>query len=393
MGANIDGPRPLRPDEFRDAMALAEHCFGYESGGLEARMPHCFDESRPDRHVIIKRDDEIVSHVVCVPTELRAGDVCVPCYGIAGVATDPDHRGNGYMTQLLEFCLRRAEEDGVPIVELEGDRVGYGRFGWENAGREYRFRITRRSFDAPEPVVNDGTDLVYPVRPGNADLESIERVHEAERYRITRDQDQYERLLGQRGLETLVYDGDRPAYLCHRGAEPTSVLEFGGSERGVATLLDRVLQDDEIMLYTHPHHPLVSLFVEVSTDWTLLSHRKLNVLDLPTVLEAYEPLLEDRWTTAVDGIGTSTTGGSVTLAIAADDRNPSSRETPVTIRFEDAGVHVERTDRKPDLVLDRRTMTHFLFGSPDACYEVKQTHPFLGTVLPLEYYFWQTETI
>ncbi|WP_207592809.1 GNAT family N-acetyltransferase [Halomontanus rarus] len=393
MGANIDGPRTLRPDEFRDAMALAERCFGHEPGGLEARMPHCFDESRPDRHAIIKRDDEVVSHVVCVTAELRAGDVLVPCRGIAGVATDPDHRGNGYMTRLLEFCLRRIEADGVPLAELEGDRVGYGRFGWENAGREYRFRITRRSFDAAGPVADVGTDLVHPVRTESGDLDAIERVHEAEQYRIARDRDQYERLFGQRGLETLVYDGDRPAYLCHRGAEPTSVLEFGGSERGVTALLDRVLEGDDITLYTHPHHPLVSLFVDTATDWSLVPHRKLNVLDLPAVLEAYEPLLEDRWTSAVDGVGVSIAGGSVTLAIAPDDRNPPSRPTPVTIRFEGPDVEVGRTDREPDLVLDRRTMTRLLFGSPDACHEVKRTHPFLGAVLPLEYYFWQTETI
>lgn len=38
-------------------------------------------------------------------------------------------------------------------------------------------------------------------------------------------------------------------------------------------------------------------------------------------------------------------------------------------------------------------MVHRLFGSPDIHRPEVRSNPFLEAVLPLEYYFWQTETI
>lgn len=383
MTVAIDGPRLAHPEEFRETMTLTERCFGFERGGLERRMPHCFDASRPDRHAIVKRDGRVVSHVACIPAELRAGDAAVECHGIAGVATDPDHRGDGHMTRLLGFWLDRLDSRNVPLAELEGDRLGYGRFGWENAGREDRYRIDRRSF-AAEPVEADG------VRPYRTpmDLELIMEIHERERYRVTRDRRRYERLLDQRDLETLVVGGDRPAYLSYRGTDPASVLEFGGSREGVATLLAAVLESaTELEVFTHPHHPLVSLLCDVAIDWETAPHRKLNVLDLPRTVEAYRPLLADRWSAVTDEFGA--VSGSVTLAVGGS----SEPTEAVTITYDESDVYVERTARDPDVALDRRTMTRLLFGPSDACWQIGRSRPFLRAVLPLEYYFWRTETI
>lgn len=376
-----DRPRLIRPNEFREAMALTERCFGYDSGGLEARMPHCFDASRPERHAVVKRDGAVVSHVACIPAELRAGNANIECHGIAGVATDPDHRGNGYMTQLIEFWLDRLSSKGVPLAELEGDRVGYGHFGWENAGRETGYRITDRSF----AVGSDGTDTVRPYEED--DIELIVDIHEHERYRIVRDRRRYERLFDQRDLETIVYEGSRPAYLSYRGTDPASVLEFGGSREGLTTLLAHVLTSaTEIELFTHPHHPHVPLFRDLALDWETRPHRKLNLLDLPGTVRAYEPLLSDRWSAVVEGFGSIS--GEITLGI-----DETGTAEAVTIAYDDSGTRIERTDREPEVSLDRRTMTGVLFGSSDDCWSIKRSHPFLRAVLPLEYYFWRTETI
>lgn len=363
-------------------MTRTERCFGFERGGLERRMPHCFDESRPDRHAIIKRDGSVVSHVACIPATLQAGSATIECPGIAGVATDPNHRGNGYMKRLVEFWLERLDSRDVPLAELEGDRLRYGRLGWENAGREDRYRITDRSFTA-EP---GETTEVRNYR-GSADLGMVMEIHEGERYRVSRDRRRYERLLDQQDLETLVVAGDQPAYLSYRGTDPASVLEFGGSQEGVTTLLAAVLESAAALeVYTHPHHPLVPLFCDVAASWETIPHRKLNVLDLPRVVAAYEPLLADRWSTAVGDLGS--VSGSVTLAI-----DGSSPTEAVMITYEDTDIRIERTTRKADVSLDRLAMTRLLFGSPDACWPIKRSRPFLRVVLPLEYYFWQTETI
>lgn len=387
MDQSVDGPRLARPEEFREAIALAERCFGFDPGGLEGIMPHCFDENHPERHAVVKRDDEVVSHVVCVPAQLRAGEARVECGGIAGVATHPDHRGNGYMTRLIEFWLDRLDDRGVPLAELEGDRVRYGRFGWENAGRETVYRVTRRSFDG-EPTA-DG-----PVRPyrGPADVPTIRNVHETERYRVGRDRERYERLLGQSGLETLVYDGDRPAYLCHDGEEPVTVEEFGGGRSGVAALLQRVLErSEEVEVYAHPRHSLVSLFRDVAADWEHRPHRKLNLLDVEGALESYRPLLERRWSSICGGLGGRS--GTVSVGVSNGDGRTESSSAALIRYGDDGRVSIERTDGEPDVEMDRRRLTRLLFGTADDYHSVKRERPFLSAVLPLEYYFWQTETI
>lgn len=74
--------------------------------------------------MVVTVGDEIATHAVRISAEL-----------VAGVATHPDHRENGYRTRVLEFCLADLAADGVPIAELEGYRPGYARFGFEDAGR------------------------------------------------------------------------------------------------------------------------------------------------------------------------------------------------------------------------------------------------------------------
>ena len=385
-------PRLIRPEEFDPCMALVNDCFGHDRGHLEARMPHCFDAAHPERHAVIERNGEIVSHVACVPAQLRAGDARIDCGGIAGVATHPDHRGNGHMRRLLSFWLDRLVDRGVSLAELEGDRVRYGRYGWENAGREHRYRIGRRAFRL-EPAI----DAVRRYR--SDDLEIIREIHERERFAVVRDRRRYERLLDQTGLETLVVDGPEAAYCCHRGDPPT-ILEFGGASEGVAALLSRLLEGhEEIVVYTHPAHPLASLFRDVATEWEGVPHRKLNLLDLPTTVEAYEPLLAERWKRILESgpdFGSCAPPGDVTLAVENDGESvwtPPNACQSVTLRFERDGLRVDRANGEPDVSLGRAEMVDFLFGPSDARPALGRSRPALDLVLPLEYYFWQTETI
>lgn len=369
--------RLLEPDEFREAMELAELCFGRAPGNLERRMPHCFDEEHPERHAVVEVGGELVSHVVCVPATLRAGPARIDCVGIAGVATHPDHRGNGHMSALLEFWLERLDDRAIPIAELEGDRRRYGRFGWENAGREHRYRITERSFDG----AGGDPEAVRPLE--GTDLDSLMAVHETERYGVARDRRRYGQLLGQAGLETVVTEDGAFSYLSYRGNDLASVLEFGGTPSGIRDLVAATLERaSKLEVYTHPRHPLDPVFRSVATDWSTIPHRKLNILDLAGLLAAYQPFLTERWARFRPVL--DPTDSTVSLGIDGGQA--------VTLRFGET-VTVERTDGTPDISLDRRRMVDFLFGSPHRYWPIDDSFPELEVVLPLEYYFWETETI
>lgn len=374
-----DGPRLAEPGEFDDIAGLLNRCFGFD---VPPRMPHCFDPDRLERHAVVVANGEVVSHVACVPAELVAGDAGIDCYGIAGVATDTAHRGKGYMDDLLGFWLERLEDRGAPLAELEGDRRRYGRYGWENAGREYRYEITGRSFAGAHD--ESPPDTVAEYTGTDEQLELIEACHESERFRIARERSDYETLLGQSGLETLCYP-DGPAYLSYRGEESPSVLEFGGDEAGVRALLATVLAesvDDRLLLYAHPLHPLNETFRRGADDWTQLPHRKLNVLDLRATLEAFEPLLAERWR-RVHG----RTRGRVTLGVRGEEGSA------VSLSYTPGDVSCRPFEGDPEISLSRTEMAQLLFGFPDQWRSRKRRDPLLSTTLPLDYYFWETETI
>lgn len=100
------GPRVIHSDEFEETMDLVNRCFEFESEELEARMPHCFDEAHPERHAIIERNGEIVSHVVYVPAEVWVNGARLSSRVTPGIGTSPSSR-----------CVDRLGSSTTPGVE------------------------------------------------------------------------------------------------------------------------------------------------------------------------------------------------------------------------------------------------------------------------------------
>lgn len=141
--------------------------------GEAACLPFVYDREQPERHAVITADGDIVSHTACVPETLSIGeDATVECDGIGGMAIAKPHRGNGYMSRLLQFWLERMAANDVPPSELSGNRERYGHFGWERAGREIVYSVTERS--ATDASI-DGDVRIYD--GAEPDLESIRLLH------------------------------------------------------------------------------------------------------------------------------------------------------------------------------------------------------------------------
>jgi putative acetyltransferase len=74
--------------------------------------------------------DRVVGHVLGAVGSL--GD-CAPL-GLAPLAVAPERQGQGIGSALVHEFVRRADEDGSPMVLLLGSPTYYGRFGFEPAG-------------------------------------------------------------------------------------------------------------------------------------------------------------------------------------------------------------------------------------------------------------------
>lgn len=378
---SVEDPRLARREEFPAILDLVDRCFNHDEGGMIASNPRCYDRSHPERHAVVVRDGEVVSHVACIPDTQVVGDATLACWGVSGVATDPRHRGDGYMSRLVRFWLDRADDRAVPLLKLWGYRDRYGRFGWETAGGDVRYRITRDSFADPP----DADERVSAYDGSEAALDRIVAAHRTMPYRVERDREAHRTVLGQRGLRTLVYDGSAgDAYLSFSssGREKT-VEEVAGSAGGVRALLGHLLRafyTTEVACFVHPRDPLNGTLVDVSKDWGTRSHKELNVRRLAPTLEAFAGQMERRW---------NGDAGSLTLGLRSDDGPTDAAR----IDYSAADVTVEPADGDPDLVLDRRAMTRCLFGHPRGVRTAETDHPFLAATCPLSFYVPRTEWV
>ena len=377
----VEGPRLARREEFPAILDLVDRCFNNDEGGMAAGNPRCYDRSHPERHAVLFRDGELVSHAACIPDAQVVGDGTLDCWGLSGVATDPRHGGNGYMGRLVRFWLDRADDERIPLMKLWGPRSRYGRFGWEAAGGDVEYRISRDSF--PDPP--DADEYVHPYDGSDDALDRIAELHRTTPYRVERDREAHRNVFGQRGLRTLRYDGPAgDAYLSFKSSRrEKTVQEVAGSAGGVRALLGHLLSafyTTEVSCFVHPRDPLNATLPEVSVDWTTHSHKKLNVRRLAPTLEAFSGQFSRRWT-----------GGSGTLTLGLDgDDGPTDA---ARIEYDDSGVAVEPADGDPDIVLDRLAMTRCLFGQPRGVRAAESTHPFLEATCPLSFYVWRSEWV
>ncbi|WP_433627554.1 GNAT family N-acetyltransferase [Halomicrococcus sp. NG-SE-24] len=379
---SIDGPRLARPDEFDEMMSLLDRYFAYERGGMAARLPHAYDEATPENHAIVRKDGDIVSHVGAIPQTLTVGEGNeIECWGVSGVTTDKRHRGNGYMTQLLEFWLDRMAEEGVALADLGGNRQRYAHFGWEQAGREHHYKIRERSFDG-----SAGAGMITTYEGGDEQVETLRELHGDEPYRVRRGRERSRTVFGQRGLETLLYesDGDTAYLSLTRESRERTIAEFGGAARGIEALIAHLFSAydvDSLTAIVPPRHPRNPEFRRHSRSWSVSEHRKLNVRNLQAVLARFADQMEARWSRREVAAS-----GRVTLGLEAESEG-------VELVYDRDGITVEAFDGTPEVRRPRGEMAGLLFGMHDREAELKADYPVFETIFPLDFFIWPADRV
>lgn len=384
-------PRRADEDDYPEVVALLDRVFRYEDGGMAAQIPNWFDEDHPERYAVVERDGRIVGTVGCVPQTFVVGGSEVDIWGVGNVATHPAYRGEGHMSALLDFWLDHLRAEGVPLAELGGATKRYNRFGWENAGREYVYSVDYPAFAAGDPPAGE----VRRYEGTSEDVDLVARVHRQEEYRVRRTRDEFRALFDQRGLETLLYEGEAgPAYLSYNRLVPSGrystgdharvAAELGGSEGGVGALLSHLWDTEDLNrlgVPLHPGHELGDFLRRHSATWSLRSHRMVRIVDLAGTLAGFADQFADRWAASPrDG------PAAVTLDVTDADG------PPVRVACEGGAANVEPApDATPDVALDRLATTQLLFGFPDAYADLKAANPLLDVALPLDFYIWHVE--
>lgn len=124
MTADLIPEHLLTNTDEADIARLLARCFTTDFGGRSY-----FQTRQSWRHVI-RRDDAIIAHLAVQLRAVRLGDDLLTIAGIADVATDPDHRGQGHAAGLLAAAVEVARRSPAEFVLLFGTAQLYAAAGF-----------------------------------------------------------------------------------------------------------------------------------------------------------------------------------------------------------------------------------------------------------------------
>ena len=226
--SRISGDLALR------ARALMERVLR-DGGSLEPEYPLVFREGFPGRVLALCEEGEVRSACGLLVRDLVAGGVRVRAGLIGSVATDPEHRGRGHATRLLQQAEAALIHDGCALALLWADDPSfYAGRGWRQVGCELDFVLEpdlARALPAPHGARAAAGD----------DSGALHRLYLNHAERAERSPEETRALLAGPAMETLVlqHGGRIEAYTCMGRGEDLArtVHEWGGSTGGVLALL------------------------------------------------------------------------------------------------------------------------------------------------------------
>ena len=250
LASGLDGPRPVRPDEFGAMMELVNRIFrGAECGDMLQRFPLLFgEEGRRHCHVMVD-GTRPVAHIALLARDAVVRGTTIKTASVGAVCTDETYRGAGLASRVLDECERMLRAEGVDLMLISGNRGLYMRRGARFVGHANRY-------DVPLNILNGFACPTLAVRnAGLNDWAALGRLNSARAIHWARSESDWRALLGMGRCENhhatvwlAERDGTPVAYVAHahrrNGGEPCSTAaEWAGEPADVLALLHAAAAD------------------------------------------------------------------------------------------------------------------------------------------------------
>lgn len=370
----------IRPGTSTDFATVMDRCAASFADGNANHL--LFEDLYPDsvrateasmqQWQLVEIDGEIAAGMQVVPRPMTiAGDVRLQVAGLGNVFCYPPFRKQELMSHLLERVLAVMASNGDAVSLLEGDRLRYGRYGWENAG-------TARVLNLRSSMLRgqDGLGSITDFRRWKGEAEDARRMAAAYRAlptRTDRTDAEFERVLKRPAYDLIWLSeyADGFAYVALAGGR---ILEYGGDLDAFKPLLRFLVSRRPLEVAVPPVAAsglLEAFLLELAADFAVQPVGMACIIDLHRTLQAYAPLLKRRlagWR------------GALSLAI-------EGRGAGVACTGEGDGLRIEPAPAPYDLSLSAPHMARLLFGPFAPHLTDLADHEFLRRALPLPLYW------
>ncbi len=223
-------------EELVDFLNLVFGFNGYDHGFMQLLPCLYKEEYDPAGHNLVAIEEEngrrkLRAAVGVYPRTFSVMGETLLSHGIGNVAVHPDSRGKGYMRKLMHMAIDDMIEAGADFSDLGGLRHRYRYYGYEKAGCEWSFHVTRTNLrhmfpDAPAPTV-------YFQRVTAGDTALLDRIHglyESKSFHTVRPREALADILKLSGSHVYAIfhkDDDRFCGFFHGALENLSLTDEG----------------------------------------------------------------------------------------------------------------------------------------------------------------------
>jgi putative acetyltransferase len=143
-----------RPEDEAEISRVIDAAFGDTDTSAFAEQIRASPGYVADFAFVVEEDGEIVAHTMLSRVRLAGPDVDVLI--LTPMSVRPDRQRRGVGRALVEAALAAADEQGEPLVLVEGVPSYYPQFGFLPA--------TEHGFERPDPGIPDAAWMVRPLR-------------------------------------------------------------------------------------------------------------------------------------------------------------------------------------------------------------------------------------
>lgn len=378
--------RRLSKDNYDELIALLNYVFGKKNNrevSFELDLPSMCkrtDEAM-GKHIGVFENERLVAALGIYPLPCRIDGEDLLFSTVGNVAVHPDFEGRGYMGLMMTEAMKELERIGADASRLGGARQRYNRFGYESAGVGHTFVLgdhnvkhaiqSYECYSFKRIEKNDTDALLY----ANS-LHERESIHA-----IRSEKDECfgvwaASVAWQATPYIIMKDGKRAGYFS-LGKDLTTVAELYAEDKServrmLAAVMSMTGKKSCSITVADYDRELTKDLAAVCASMSTAPICHFKIIDFAKVANALMHLKANY---------SEMPSGEFILGIEGYD----------SLRLFSDGerVSAERSDKKPEIMLDKLTATRFLFGH-FPCSLIANVPAYVRAWLPLPL-FWNLQ--